>query len=145
MTQHLTHGGQDLSTYVKNYLSIAHYLDGSQTALKQLQLILEERASALLDCNGEIKDLSHKLEEYLQDWYPSAYPVAYESKGISTKDDFYVIGCPELHPLPAKEILEETVDVERQRVRSPRTLNEPGAQDAHKIVNFSSAESNLIC
>lgn len=126
MTQHLTHGGQELPTRVKRYLSVAQYLEGSQSALKQLQLTLEERKSALLDCNGELKDLSHKFEEYLQDWYPSAYPMAYESKGISIKDDFYVIGCPELHPLPAKEILdgllEECVDVEKQKVRPPRSL-----------------------
>lgn len=120
MTQHLTHGGQELPTRVRKYISVAQYLDGSQSALKQLQLTLEERASALLDCNGELKNLSRKLEEYLQDWYPSAYPAAYESKGICIKDDFYVIGCPELHPLPAKDILdgcrEECLDIERQRV-----------------------------
>lgn len=106
---------------MKKYLLAAQYLDESQSALKQLQLTLEERASALLDCNGELKDLSHKLEEYLQDWYPSAYPVSYESKGISIKDEFYVIGCPELHPLPAKDILDGIlsgcVNVERQTVR----------------------------
>ena len=121
MTQHLTHGGHELSSRVQRYISVAQYLDGSQSALKQLQLTLEERASALLDCNGELRDLSQKLEEYLQDWYPSVYPVAYECKGISIKDDFYIIGCPELHPLPAKEmldgLLDECIDVGRQRVR----------------------------
>lgn len=126
MTQHLTHGGQDLPACVKRYISVAQYLDGSQGALKQLQLSLEERASALLDCNGELKDLSNKLEEYLQDWYPSAYPVGYEGKGISTKDDFYVIGCPELHPLPAKEILdglrEECFDMEGQKKVCPSRI-----------------------
>lgn len=125
VNQHLTHGGQELPNCVKKYISVGQYLDGSQNALKQLQLTLEERESALLDCNGELKDLSHKLEEYLQDWYPSAYPVAYKSKDISIKDDFYIVGCPELHPLPAKELfgglLSECVDVERQRVRSSQT------------------------
>lgn len=80
-----------------------------------------------MDCNGELKDLSNKLEEYLQDWYPSAYPVGYEGKGISAKDDFYVIGCPELHPLPAKEILdglrEKCFDIGGQKkVRPSRIL-----------------------
>lgn len=133
---------------MKRYLSVAQYLEGLQSALKQLQLTLEERTSALLDCNGELKDLSHKLEEYLQDWYPSAYPTAYESKGISIKDDFYVVGCPELHPLPGKDILdgllEDCVDVERQKVRPSRTLIRARAEVAHDILKLSSTDSGLI-
>lgn len=148
MTQHLTHGGQELSVGVKRYLPVAQYLDGLQSALKQLQLTLEERTSALLDCNGEIKDLSHKLEEYLQEWYPSAYSMAYESKGISIKDDFYVVRCPELHPLPAKDIsdglVEDCVHVERQKVRPSRILILARAEVAHDILKLFSTDSGLI-
>lgn len=94
--------------------------------MKILQSTLSTRTAALLDCNGELEDLSQKLQGYLQDWCPRVHPTGYDSKYISVQDDFYVIACPELHALPAKDIfggfVETIVEDERQEVRLSQTL-----------------------
>ena len=84
---------------------MAHYLDEVESILKQLRLTLDARTATLSDCNGELKDLSNKINDYTKDWCPSSsYAMAYGSKHVYISDDFYVINCPELHPLPAKDI-----------------------------------------
>lgn len=119
-------GAQELPSRLNKYLSVVQYLDGSENALRHLQLTLNTRTGALLDCNGELEDLSQKLQGYLQDWCPRLYPTGYDSKCISVQDDFYVIACPELHALPAKDIfnsfVEAIVEEERQEVRLSRIL-----------------------
>lgn len=109
--QRYTQGGQQLPARVNKHLSAIQYLSESETALKQLQMTLIARTAAHLDCNGEMQDLSRKLDEYLHDWYPiSSHPTAYETKRTHAQNDFYVISCPELHPLPAGTLFEGLVD-----------------------------------
>jgi|SRR6266516_797099 len=84
---------------------MTHYLDEVESILKQLRLTLDARIAALSDCNGELKDLSQKINDCTKDWCPgSSYAMAYGSKRISIPDDLYVINCPKLHPLPAKDL-----------------------------------------
>jgi hypothetical protein len=101
--------------------------------LKQLRLTLDARTAALSDCNGELKTLSQKISDYTNDWCPgSSYAMAYGSKHVHIPDDFYVINCPELHPLPAKNLYDglsnETIEGRKLQVRllacaiSPRRL-----------------------
>lgn len=102
-------------------VSSLQYLDELENALNQFHHCLGSRAAALLDCNGEIEDLSRKLEGYLEEWCPSVYPLAYDGKSLPVQD-FYVIACPELHAIPAKDLyngfVEAFVGEERRQVSS---------------------------
>ncbi|KAH0565199.1 hypothetical protein GP486_001415, partial [Trichoglossum hirsutum] len=70
-------------------------------SLVSLAAALSSRKEELRDCNGELRDLSKSLDDYIDDWYSDASsigPPDHDSR--SARREAYIIPCEKLHPIP---------------------------------------------
>lgn len=98
------------------------YWDLECSALKDLQSILNVRTKAITRSNGDLANILQKANESVLEWCPTSSNVLnYDNKDAPTVDDLYVINCPNLHPITAKDLhaamLEQTSVHVESRVR----------------------------
>ena len=77
---------------------MSEFLDQS---LPLLANTLKSRKEDLWDCNGEISDLSDRLDEHIDAWYSERSSISLmNNDSRHARRSAYIVLCPNLHPIP---------------------------------------------
>lgn len=70
-------------------------------SLVSLAAVLESRKEELRDCNGELRDLSESLDDYMDGWYSDTSSIRLADGGSRrARRQAYIVPCEKLHPIP---------------------------------------------